>query len=427
MSLQCLPVRFRILGLLFMLSFVNYLLRNSISVAVPSIRADFGFTSAELGWILGSFNYSYALLQIPGGLFGERYGPRRALAIIAVTWGVLTWLTGFAPALMAASTAGAMVALVTARFLMGAANAPMFPVTASAIERWFPPGSWALPNAVSTAGLGLGQAAIGPVVTFLIVRYGWREACYVLAPLGVLAGLWWYWYARDRPADHRAIKPAEVALIESGRDPAQASLRGTWRAAIFKRDVLLLAASYFCMNYVFYMFAQWLFTYLVESRGFSMLESGLLYVLPFATGAVLALAGGYICDLLCRRLGARSGCRLTAMTGLVLVAAFMMAGAFANDPYVAVGLLALCFGFTQFTDGAFWAATTYAAGPHTASATGMLNFGGNAAGFLAPVVGLLVDRAGWIATIASGSAFALVGAGLWLFVRVQEDGQRSKE
>jgi predicted MFS family arabinose efflux permease len=158
-----------------------------------------------------------------------------------------------------------------------------------------------------------------------------------------------------------------------------------------------------------------------------MLESGLLYVLPFATGAVLALAGGYICDLLCRRLGARSGCRLTAMTGLVLVAAFMMAGAFANDPYVAVGLLALCFGFTQFTDGAFWAATTYAAGPHTASATGMLNFGGNAAGFLAPVVGLLVDRAGWIATIASGSAFALVGAGLWLFVRVQEDGQRSKE
>jgi ACS family glucarate transporter-like MFS transporter len=276
-----------------------------------------------------------------------------------------------------------------------------------------------LPNAVSTAGLGLGQAAIGPVVTFLIVRYGWREACYVLAPLGVLAGLWWHWYARDRPADHRAIKPAEVALIGSGRDPAETS--GTWRAAIFKRDVLLLAASYFCMNYVFYMFAQWLFTYLVESRGFSMLESGLLYVLPFATGAALALAGGYICDLLCRRLGARNGCRLTAMTGLVLVAAFMMAGAYANDPYVAVALLALCFGFTQFTDGAFWAATTYTAGPHTASATGMLNFGGNAAGFLAPAVGLLIDRAGWITTIASGSAFALVGAGLWLLVRLEAD------
>ena len=52
---------------------------------------------------------------------------------------------------------------------------------------------------------------------------------------------------------------------------------------LVNRDVLLLAASYFCMNYVFYMFAQWLFTYLVEARGFSLLESGWLYVLPFAS------------------------------------------------------------------------------------------------------------------------------------------------
>ena len=43
---------------------------------------------------------------------------------------------------------------------------------------------------------------------------------------------------------------------------------------LLQRDVLLLAASYFCMNYVFYMFAQWLFIYLVEARGFSLLESG---------------------------------------------------------------------------------------------------------------------------------------------------------
>ena len=59
---------------------------------------------------------------------------------------------------------------------------------------------------------------------------------------------------------------------------------------MLQRDVLLLSAAYFCMNYVFYMFAQWLFVYLVEARGFSLLESGALYALPFATGA--ALCGG---------------------------------------------------------------------------------------------------------------------------------------
>ena len=417
------PVRFRILAVLFVLSFVNYLLRNNLSVAIPSIRQEFGFSSAELGWILGSFNLTYALFQIPGGVFGELYGPRRAMTIIAVTWGMLTFLTGFAPALMAASATGAMVSLIGVRFLLGVANAPLFPIMAGAIANWFPVGSWAFPNGLSSVGLALGQAAIGPVVTMLIIHFGWRESFYVLAPLGFLVGAWWYWYGRDTPVEHRAITGDEIELITRGRTPVDANSRshGDWRKVLVKRDVLLLAGSYFCMNYVFYIFAQWLFTYLVEARGFSLLESGFLYVLPFAVGAVLAAVGGLTCDALCRRIGARWGCRLPAMAGLVLVAVFLLAGVYAMNPYVAVSLLSLCFGFTQFTEGAFWSATTYAAGPHTSTATGVLNTGGNAAGFLAPVVGMMVDQFGWLATLASGSAFALTGAAMWLFIGVQSD------
>jgi ACS family glucarate transporter-like MFS transporter len=190
---------------------------------------------------------------------------------------------------------------------------------------------------------------------------------------------------------------------------------------LLQKDVLLLAASYFCMNYVFYMFANWLFIYLVEARGFSLLESGWLYALPFVTGAALAAIGGLACDALCRRIGARWGCRLPAMSGLVLVAVFLIAGAYSANPYVAVTMLSLCFGFTQFTEGAFWSASTYAAGPHTATATGVMNTGGNAAGFLAPLVGLMVDQLGWLATLASGSVFALVGSTLWLFIGAQRE------
>jgi ACS family glucarate transporter-like MFS transporter len=409
-------VRYRILGVLFVLAFVNYLLRNNLSVAIPSIREEFGYTSAELGWILGSFNFAYALLQIPGGLFGQWYGPRRALALIAVSWGVLTFLTGFAPALMAASATGAMVSLIVVRFLLGAANAPIFTISAGAFANWFPPGHWAFPNAAQSVGLTLGQAAIGPLVTLLIVKFGWRESFYMLAPLGALGGAWWYWYGRDTPAEHRAISRDELELIARGRQPAAeaAQPRARWWTVLRERDGLLLAAAYFCMNYVFYMFANWLFIYLVESRGFSLLESGWLYTLPFVTGAVLAAIGGLVCDSLCRRIGPGWGCRLPAMSGLILVAVFLVAGVYSVNPYVAVGMLSLCFGFTQFTEGAFWAASTYAAGPHTATATGVMNTGGNAAGFLAPVVGLMVDQLGWLATLASGSIFALIGAALWL-------------
>ncbi|MBF8293106.1 MAG: hypothetical protein HW392_1933 [Steroidobacteraceae bacterium] len=420
-NLRFMPVRYRILVVLIALSFINYLLRNNISVAIPSIRQEFDFSSAEIGWILGSFNVSYTLFQIPGGVFGEHYGPRRALAIIAVTWGVLTLLTGFAPALMAASATGAMVSLIVVRFLMGIANAPIFPVMTGSIARWFPAGGWAFPNSLSSVGLTLGQAAIGPIVTLLIIRYGWRESFYVLAPLGFLVGAWWYWYGRDRPDEHWAITQNEFELINRDRDPAatNAVAPGSWREVLFRRDVLLLAASYFCMNVVFYMFAQWLFTYLVEERGFTLLESGFLYALPFATGAALAAAGGFFCDALCRRIGARWGCRLPAMTGLILVAVFLLAGVYAINPYMAVGLLSLCFGFTQFTEGAFAAASTYTGGPHAATAYGVVNTGGNAAGFLAPVIGIMLDRFGWLPTLASGSVFAVTGAALWLFIDVQ--------
>jgi ACS family glucarate transporter-like MFS transporter len=274
---------------------------------------------------------------------------------------------------------------------------------------------------MNSTGLALGQAAIGPVVTALIVQFGWRSSFYALAPLGLAVGAWWYWYARDRPSEHRAITPGEIALIDRDRDPAftEAPPRGSWREVLMRRDVLLLAGAYFCMNTVFYMFSQWLFIYLVEERGFSLLESGFLYVLPFVTGAAMSAIGGLTCDALCHRFGGRWGCRLPAMAGLVGVAVFLLAGVNTVNPYVAVGLLSLCFGFAQFTEGPFASGATYVGGPHAATAYGVINTGGNAAGFLAPVVGLMVDRAGWLWTFASGSAFALLGAGLWLFIDVE--------
>jgi ACS family glucarate transporter-like MFS transporter len=417
--LRGIPIRWRVLAVLFLVSFVNYALRNVLSVAAPSLREEFGFTSAELGWILGSFSLSYTLLQVPGGIFGQRYGTRRALGFLTVSWGVLTWLTGFAPGLMAASAAGAMVALVSVRLLLGATQAPIFPVTAGTVEAWFPPGHWALPLALTSSGLSLGQAALGPIVTALIVAYGWREACYILAPFGVAVGLWWYWYARDLPVQHPAITREEIAFINRDRAKVQAAAPASWRAALLERDVLVLAASYFCMNYVFFMFSQWLFIYLVEERGFSMLEGGVMYALPFITGAVLTAVGGVVCDHLCRRFGARTGCRATAMAGMLLVAVFMLAGAFATNAYMAVALLSLCFGFVLFTDTAYWVAVTYSTGENTMSATGVLNLGGNLPSLLAPLIGLMIDRLGWLPTISSGSVFAVIGAGLWLWVRLR--------
>lgn len=423
-SYGVIAVRYRILALLFVLSFVNYILRNNVSAALPAMRAEFGYTMAELGLILGAFNVAYALCQVPGGVFGEIVGPRRALAAAALAWGVLTALTGFAPELGGGSAAGALGALLVIRMLMGITNAPLFPVAAGAIANWFPRAGRAFPNAALSSGLTLGQAAVGPLATMLIVAFGWRASFWLLAPLGFVAALWWWRFGRDHPREHRAVGAAELSLVEADRAPPERSA-GDWRVVLGQKDVLLLALSYFSMNYTFFIFSQWLITYLVEERGFTLLEGGLVSVFPFIVGAILALVGGVACDVLSRRIGIRWGCRLPGIAGLLMVAWLLLAGAGSPNAQLAVLLLALCFGFTQFTEGAYWQATAAAAGPHTATASGVLNMGGNLAGLLAPAVGLLVDRLGWWPALATGSGFALLGALLWFFIGTGDELAKS--
>jgi len=416
------PVRFRILGVLLAMSFINFLLRNNMSIALPSIREEFGYTSTQLGWILSSFTIAYALFQIPGGIFGQRVGARVALTAIAVCWGVLTFLTGLAPALMAASATGAMLGLMVVRFLTGVTHAPIFPISSGVFERWFPVGQWAFPNAMQNVGLTLGQACLGPLVTALIVTVGWRGSFYCLAPLAFLMAAWWWWYGRDVPAEHQAMDAHEHALIAANRAPRgnDRAVQGqaiAWRV-LLDRNVMLIAAGYLCLNVVFYLFTDWLFTYFVEEKGFGLLASGLLYALPFVTGAVFATLGGLACDRLCRSIGPRWGCRIPAIVGLVMCAGLLWVGARASNPYVAVTLLSLCFGFEQFADSAFWSAATFSAGTQTSTACGLVNTGGNVPGFLAPLIGWSIDHAGWLPTFAGGSAMAILGAALWLFIDV---------
>ena len=166
------------------------------------------------------------------------------------------------------------------------------------------------------------------------------------------------------------------------------------------------------------MFFTWFFHYLVTELGFSILETGFLASLPWLCGAVMASVGGYACDALCAWLGPRLGCRIPAITGLIGAGIFLYAGLYASSPYTAVVLLSLCFASTQLTEGAYWSAQTYIAGPYTAPACGVMNTGGNFAGIVvAPLMPYLASHVGWVTALSTGTAMAFFGAALWLFIR----------
>jgi ACS family glucarate transporter-like MFS transporter len=414
-------VRWMILALIFMASFVAYVLRTNMSIAGKSIMDYLGLSKIQLGMVLSAFAWGYAIFQFPGGTFGDIVGSRRALTFIAVLWGILTLATGLVPGTALVSTTFILTTLIGLRFLMGVAQAPLFPVTCGGtIGNWFPVSGWAFPNGLVSTGVTLGAAATAPLIAWLMETMGWRASFILTAPLAFLiAGVWW-WYARDDPADHPRVSKTELDLINANRPSPEAAIdsRTGWKRVLKNRDILLLTASYFCMNYVFYIFFNWFFIYLVDVRKFKIMEGRYLAAAPWMVGAVAASFGGLWCDRLCKRIGARWGCRIPGIVGLSLVAGLLLLGAAAKNPYLAGLFLSLSFGCTQLTEGAYWMAAIFVSGKHASAATGVMNTGGNVVGGIgALLVPLTAEAFGWIPALATGSVFALAGAGLWLFVR----------
>ena len=224
------PVRWRFFSVIFALSFVSYLMRQNIHVAGEFMMPELGISELEMGWIFASFIWGYAIFQIPGGIAGNRFGPRATLAAVGLVWIIVSALTGLLPGTIVTSATGTIVVLVTLRFILGAAHAPIYPVQASAVQRWFPVGQWALPNAVSSSALTLGAAMAQPLGAVFMVYWGWRASFYVFVPVGGAAFILWWWYARDYPAEHPAMTAHELDIIEAERSTLTPEVGvGAWK------------------------------------------------------------------------------------------------------------------------------------------------------------------------------------------------------
>lgn len=426
-------VRWAVVALACVGSFVAYLLRINLSVAGDALAGDLALSRVQLGVVLGAFAWGYALFQFPGGLLGDRFGARRAMTVLMVAWGLCNLLPGLVPP-RGVLTPMVMVGLLAAgRFLMGAAQAPLYPIIGGAtIRLWFPASAWGLPNAFTNAGAAFGSAAAGPLIGWLVVTVGWRPSFLLTAPIAFgFAALWWWTY-RDRPTEHPGVDAAEAAYIEAGRAVAEFTPpgAGAWRAVLKNRPVLLLTLSYFCSNYLFYFFFNYLVIYLVEDRQLTLLEGGWYAAAPWMTGAAGALLGGLVADRLSQRFGPAVGYRWPAVVGLVLAAGLIFAVAGARSPLTAVLLLSLCLGAQQSTDPVYWAATVAVAGRDSASACGILNTAGNVVGGLGAVlVPLTVERLGWGPALTTTAAITIAGAALWFgisLVPLRDEGDAAR-
>ena len=416
-------VRWRIFVILSLASFTAYVLRGNLSIAAPDMMADLQLSEIQWSWVLAAFTTGYTIFQFPGGVLGDRMGPRKAVTLLCIFWTLLTIVTAAVPGTDVASATLVIGSLVTVRFLVGMFQAPIFPIINAAICRWFPPGGWAFPCGLNNASLTLGIAVSAPVLAWLIAAYGWRISFWIIAPLGMLvAGLWW-WYGRDFPAEHAASNPAEVALINANRPETVVTTTYPpgWVRVLKDRNILLLTLSYAFSNFVFYSAFSWWFYYLVEVRAFDSSTAGYATSSQWIAGAAGGALGGWFCDHLCRKVGLCWGSRWPIIIGQVVVATAIVIGAYHGNAVVAVACLALAFFAQQLTEGAYWNSSIAIGNQLAGAAGGVLNTGGNAMGILnAVLVAWFAQVLGWPFAIASGAIFALIAGALLLFVRADQ-------
>lgn len=412
-------VRHWVLFLLVLFYANTYMDRVAIAAAAPMIRTEFGLDAITLGLVFSAFTIAYALFQIPGGWLADRYGPRRVLTLITCYWSIFTM--GTALAWNAAS-------LIVIRFLFGTGEAGAFPGATRAFSRWLPSTERGFAQGITHSGARLAGAFTPALVAWIMVTWGWRVAFVTFGALGFVWGAAWYWYYRDRPEDHPAINDEELAVIhETGIAVPRTAGAGhghgggadggkvPWSQLLRSPNMWTICLMYFCYVYTFWIFLTWIPTYLVESRGFSLLAGGFFAGLPLLAGAVTNTVGGWASDRLSASRGLRFGRRSTAIAGFIFAILFIVPGALTGNAAIAILCLTLAAAGLEFTTGVSWAVTIDVGREYAGTVSAMMNMFGNLGGALSPVIfGMLVQWTGrWELPFLIASVLCVIAAVCW--------------
>ena len=393
-----------LVGLLSLTAGASYLSRVNLSIAAVLVMKEFNLTQALMGRAFSAFLLGYALFQVPSGMLADRRGARRVLAVATLSWVVVTALLasiGWGP--LALSADAAFAVMLAFRFLLGVCEAPTFPAAGQAVSRWLPAARQGRANGLVIAAIGAGSAIAPPLVSFVMVRWGWRVALLVSALPALTAGVSWL-ALREHHAPAAIAPPGDPNAV---------------RGRLATRSFALLTASYTLQGYVGYIFVFWFYLYLVQVRHFDVLQGAWVSMLPWLLSIVSIPLGGIISDRLVEsRLGLTWGRRIVPMVGYTGSGLFLALGAHTANGSVAAVSLAISTALVLCVEGPTWATMMEVAGARSGTGGGVLNMGSNAGGLVSPVLTpVLASAMGWENALHVGAAVAIVAGLLWFGIK----------
>lgn len=286
-------VTIRLVPLLMALYFVNYLDRTNLGIAKAELSAELQLSATMFGLASGIFFIGYVLVEVPSNLALVRFGARRWLARIAVSWGIVAVAIAFAP------NAGSLLAL---RFLLGIAEAGLFPGVIFYLGHWFPAAYRARIVGVFMLAIPIASAIGTPLAAWLIQAghgafglSGWRFMMICVGLPAVILGVICWFYLTDRPSDAHWLPEEErrwlIDVLAAEEREVAATYQFPLRRVLTSPRVWALALVYFGVAYGLYALAFFLPTIVAGFRKtfgmqLSILQVGLITAIPYLFAAL---------------------------------------------------------------------------------------------------------------------------------------------
>ncbi len=329
--------RFQILFMILISVVINYLDRSNISVAAAALSEDLSLTKVQMGLIFSAFGWTYASLQIPGGILVDNIRARILYPLILILWSVATLIQGMI---------NSFNLLIGLRASIGMFEAPSFPLNNAIATQWFPEKERATAIAVYTSGQYIGLAFLTPVLIIIQDQLGWRGLFIISGMIGLVWAVVWYFLYRD-PLNHSSINNSELTYIEDGR------LKKDYKKNKFEWIDLKIAFSYkklwglyigqFCLGSGFIFFLTWFPTYLIEYKGIDFLKSGFLASIPFLAAFLGVITSGLLSDFMIKKgISKEASRKAPVLTGLLLSATIVLAN-YTESTALTITYLAVAF------------------------------------------------------------------------------------
>jgi MFS family permease len=389
-----------VLTIICLMYLVLYVDRVNISTAAPLIKADLKLSNTELGLAFSAFAYPYALFQLIGGYFGDKFGARLTLFVSGLVVSAATAATG---------AVGGLLSLFAARLALGIGEGATFPTATRAMAVWVPERNWGFAQGITHSSARIGNAVTPPLIALLVSLVSWRGAFVVLALLSLIWVLVWWWNFRDVPTAP-PLTSEELAAL-----PARSRAAKTVPWLKLFRRMLPVTAVDFCYGWTLWLFLSWIPSFFYQNYQQNLTQSAFYSAGVFLAGVIGDTLGGVMSDRILHRTGSRNAARRNVIVaGMLGGFVFLIPVMLVHDVNVAAISLAAAFFFVELVVAPIWAAPMDIAPNYSGSASGMMNFGFGVAGIISPLVfGFLIDRTGsWTLPFAGSIGLLLLGAGL---------------